>query len=265
METHAHHLHKAPGKNFWHYFYEFLMLFLAVFCGFLAENFREHGVESKREKQFAKELYSEFLDDSVAAANKIRIRLEKERDMDWLANYFKDSSLTSLPRNFYPAYTTVMYLANTYAFEPKDGVLTQLRNSGSLRYFNSVTLQKLFGDISVSINNVRYRNDQEYQFFASPIKDFILKHFDFAWTNELRNRDADSSAAMLDIVTRYRQGSHVIEGKILNLSSFDRSEATNMISFYKQMFVSTRTLQYNNYIVINHEILDEIRHSYKIE
>src|ERR1700751_5485435 len=107
---------------------------LLLFCGFLAENFREHGVENKRERQFAKELYSEFLDDSIAAANKIKIRLEKERDMDWLTNYFQDSSLTSLPRNFYPAYTTVMYLANTYAFEPKDGVLTQLRNSGSLRY-----------------------------------------------------------------------------------------------------------------------------------
>ncbi len=42
MDTHAHHLHHAPGKRIWHYFYEFLMLFLAVFCGFLAENFREH-------------------------------------------------------------------------------------------------------------------------------------------------------------------------------------------------------------------------------
>ncbi|MCX6221180.1 MAG: hypothetical protein NTZ69_09330 [Bacteroidia bacterium] len=31
METHAHHLHKVPGNKFWHYFYEFLMLFLAVF------------------------------------------------------------------------------------------------------------------------------------------------------------------------------------------------------------------------------------------
>jgi hypothetical protein len=38
METHAHHLHHAPGKKFWHYMYEILMLFLAVFCGFLAES-----------------------------------------------------------------------------------------------------------------------------------------------------------------------------------------------------------------------------------
>src|SRR6476469_7692645 len=113
METHAHHLHKAPGKKWTHYLFEFLMLFLAVFCGFLAENFREHQVEHKREKQFARELYDEFLADSIAVANKISLRLDKEKDMDYLRNYFKDSSLTVLPRDFYPAYTTVMYLVNT--------------------------------------------------------------------------------------------------------------------------------------------------------
>ena len=54
METHAHHLHKAPGKNFWHYFFEFFMLFLAVFCGFLVENYREHKVENERATELAK-------------------------------------------------------------------------------------------------------------------------------------------------------------------------------------------------------------------
>ena len=52
METHAYHLHRAPGKKIWHYFFEFLMLFLAVFCGFIAENWREQMREHQREKQF---------------------------------------------------------------------------------------------------------------------------------------------------------------------------------------------------------------------
>jgi hypothetical protein len=37
METHAHHIHK---------------FFLAVFAGFLAENWREHLVEHQRAKQY---------------------------------------------------------------------------------------------------------------------------------------------------------------------------------------------------------------------
>ncbi|HMG69294.1 MAG TPA: hypothetical protein VK588_16465 [Chitinophagaceae bacterium] len=54
MEVHAHELHKVPGHGWKHYFFEFFMLFLAVFCGFLAENWREHIVDQEREKQYVK-------------------------------------------------------------------------------------------------------------------------------------------------------------------------------------------------------------------
>ena len=63
MEVH-HHSHTARNK--WtHYFWEFLMLFLAVFCGFLAENQREHYVEHLREKQYIRSLISDIATDSV--------------------------------------------------------------------------------------------------------------------------------------------------------------------------------------------------------
>jgi hypothetical protein len=261
MEVHP-HTH-TERKKWTHYLWEFLMLFLAVFCGFLAENIREHSLEHQREKQFAQELYDEFLADSIAITNKISLRLEKEKDMDYLRNYFKDSSLTVLPRRFYPAYTTVMYLVNTYTFEPKDGILSQLKSSGSLRYFRNTTLQKLFGDISVSINNVRYRNDQEYQFFANPIKSFVLKYYDFNWMNELRKRDENATA--ISLIDQYRKSDMTINASILNVASFDRSEASNMVSFYKQMLVSTRTLQMNDYITVNGRLLQELRHDYDLK
>jgi len=238
------------------------MLFLAVFCGFLAEYQLEHTIEHQREKQYAKELYAELFADSVAVAGKIKLRLEKEKDMDYLSSYLRDSSLTTLPREFYPAYTTVMYLANTYAFEPKDGILSQLKSSGSLRYFKNSALQKLFGDISVTINNVRYRNEQEYQYFASPIKPFILKHYDFRWLNEIRKQDENGTG--INLVNHYRKSNITIDADILNLPSFDRSEASNMILFYKQMLVSTRTLQMNDYITVNRKLLQELRQNYKL-
>ncbi|TAL42907.1 MAG: hypothetical protein EPN92_10945 [Chitinophagaceae bacterium] len=261
MEVHS-HTH-TPRKKWTHYLWEFLMLFLAVFCGFLAENQREHIVEHQREKQYAKELYAEFFADSIVVADKIKLRLEKEKDMDYLNSYLKDSSLTLLPREFYPAYTTVMYLANTYSFEPKDGILSQLKSSGSLRYFKNITLQKLFGDISVCINNVRYRNEQEYQFFANPIKPFMLKHYDFNWMNEVRKQDENATA--ISLINRYRKNNTTIHAGILNLPSFDRGETSNMISFYKQMLVSTRTLQMNDYIEANRKLLQELRKNYKLK
>jgi hypothetical protein len=263
MEVHA-HTH-TPKKKWTHYFWEFLMLFLAVFCGFLAEYQLEHTIEHQREKEYAQALYDELLADSVSFTNKMNARSEKEKDCDYLWGYLKDSStsLTDLPKEFYPAYTTVFYLINSYTFEPKDGVLSQLKSSGSLRYFKSAVLQKLFGDISVAINNVRYRNEQEYQFFANPIKPFMLKHYDFKWNDDLRKDDPASYN--IDLIREYRKGNAIIKANILNLPSFDRGETSNMVMFYKTMLLSTRTLQMNDYINVNRNLLQELRKEYDLE
>jgi len=41
------------------------MLFLAVFCGFLAENIREHQIERHREKQYLQSLYEDLKADTT--------------------------------------------------------------------------------------------------------------------------------------------------------------------------------------------------------
>ena len=69
MEVHA-HTH-TERKKWTHYFWEFLMLFLAVFCGFLAENFREHQVEHQREKQYIKSLIADLKSDQETLAKHI--------------------------------------------------------------------------------------------------------------------------------------------------------------------------------------------------
>ena len=88
MEVHA-HSHTAR-KKWTHYFWEFLMLFLAVFCGFLAEYQLEHIIEHQREKEYARALYDELYADSIVFANKIKGRLGKEKDCDYLVSYIRD-------------------------------------------------------------------------------------------------------------------------------------------------------------------------------
>jgi len=209
MEVHKHPNHVTHKKKWTEYLLEFFMLFLAVFLGFIAENIRETNVEHEREKEYAGELYKELYADSIAFSKKINARLGKERDCDYLYSYVKDSSLTDLPKKFYPAYTKVFYLINSFTFEPKDGVLSQLKSSGSLRYFKDPELQKLFGDISVAINNVRYRNEQEYQFFANPIKPFMLEHYDFKWVDDVRKLSQD--AYYLDLLDLYLESDTLIK------------------------------------------------------
>src|SRR5216117_3676300 len=75
MEVHAHTHTSDPdpstssghrGRKKWtHYLWEFLMLFLAVFCGFLAENLREHRIEKDREKQYIQSLMNDLKTDVI--------------------------------------------------------------------------------------------------------------------------------------------------------------------------------------------------------
>ena len=62
MEVHAHtHTPDSHREKKWtHYLWEFLMLFLAVFCGFLAENLRENRVEHKRTLLYANQFLEEI-------------------------------------------------------------------------------------------------------------------------------------------------------------------------------------------------------------
>jgi len=48
----VHHHPKAGPKKFKEYFFEFLMLFLAVTLGFFAENLREHFSDKEKERKY---------------------------------------------------------------------------------------------------------------------------------------------------------------------------------------------------------------------
>src|SRR5215470_4456173 len=67
MEVHHHpasNRDHSARKKWHHYFFEFLMLFLAVFAGFLAENQREHIVEKRREKDYIRSLIDDLKTDT---------------------------------------------------------------------------------------------------------------------------------------------------------------------------------------------------------
>lgn len=75
MEVHT-HSHTAR-KKWYHYFWEFFMLFLAVTLGFFVENQREHIVEHKREKQFILSFTDDLKNDITQLDNLKRKRQEK--------------------------------------------------------------------------------------------------------------------------------------------------------------------------------------------
>ncbi len=258
MEVHS-HTHTSR-KKWTHYFWEFLMLFLAVFCGFLAENQREHYIEHKRAKVLANNLYKELLMDSINMSERIQNRLTKEKESEYFLNYISDSSLTELNNHFFPSFYWSFIQTSQVYFEPNDGVLSQLRNSGELRYFRNTTLQTAIGKLNVSINNIRSRNDREYSFLESFLRAFSLKHYDYDWHNKVTDKGTIPAVVAMNDTGRLKE-----MGKIPQIEQFNREEAKGLISYHLLMLRATRAMYYSQYITVNYELLAILREEYGIE
>jgi len=129
MEVH-HHAH-TERKKWTHYLWEFIMLFLAVFCGFLAENQREHYIEHQREKQYMRSLMEDLQTDT-ATINRVHRRAVAQLS-------FLDS-LIELGNHIPPKADDIHKLyflqGNSTRFlniHFEDGTSSQLKNAGGMR------------------------------------------------------------------------------------------------------------------------------------
>ena len=155
MEVHA-HTH-TERKKWTHYLWEFLMLFLAVFCGFLAENEREHMIEHKREKEYMRSLIEDLQTDTVnlnremLTGHIIRTRIEN------LISFLNNESSKDSAVQLYKLNNQVGRVVNVN-FE--DRTSSQLKNGGNMRLIRNKavadSIRSYWGDIKV-IENISSR------------------------------------------------------------------------------------------------------------
>src|SRR6187200_2616349 len=140
MEVH-HHSHTAR-KKWTHYFWEFLMLFLAVFCGFLAENLREHQVEHKRTARYAKQFINEIELDTSMLRFGIKFVVAKKVEIDSLIKAIDEKNLKKIYS--WGIKADIYYIAKFHS-----ATFEQIKYSGYLRNFKN---DKLVTNIQEYIN-----------------------------------------------------------------------------------------------------------------
>jgi hypothetical protein len=136
METHTHLISdpypEGPGKrrNWKSYVFEFFMLFLAVFCGFLAEWQLEQMVENKREVKYMRSMVND-LEADIRQSGELVAELDtKLAQMDTLIGLLADTAVVHDSRR---AAKLWFHTAGFTDFIYTDGTIQQLKSSGSLR------------------------------------------------------------------------------------------------------------------------------------
>ncbi len=131
MEVHAHS--HTPRKKWTHYFWEFLMLFLAVFCGFLAEYKLEHVIENQREKKYIVSLIKDVELDIASLENSYELRIVQLSYFDSLGSLLKQNYKNQMNDFYFYA----RHLTRSTLFRYHDRTIQQLKNSGNLRLIRS--------------------------------------------------------------------------------------------------------------------------------
>ena len=144
MEVH-HHSHQSHGKKNWKsYFWEFLMLFLAVFCGFLAEYQLEHKIERDRAKKYMYDMVENLKYDTIRynrnLANNVAIGIQLDSFRAEISKAIKGQV------NGNRLYELWLKSANINTVVYNRTAITQLKNSGSFRLIKNDVLSSSISD-----------------------------------------------------------------------------------------------------------------------
>ncbi len=247
-------------KSIKDYVLEGIMIFVAVSMGFIAENIRENITENNQAQELAESLYEEVKSDSMVVQQKIELRLKKEKQMVYLRDFMRDSSLDKLGSRFGKAAFWTNQVVSTILFEPQDGILMQLKNSNNFKFYRNRKLQNAVGKYAVAINRVRIRNEQEFNVVDNFIRKESIHYFDYQWQEKVSN---DGQLTVADLISKdsFPEEPFYIQNK----KSFNSSESSGIVSQYLITIRGTTHLQYMDYKNANRELLEALRKNYKLE
>ena len=133
MELHKHPQHLTHKKKWREYLLEFLMIFLAVTLGFLAENVRETYKDHEKARIYAAQMISNLCDDTLHLSPYIRLLNIAQGKSDTLLHLVTTADAQKVSGKLY---WYGMIGGRDFTFVSNDATLLQMKSSGTLRYFN---------------------------------------------------------------------------------------------------------------------------------
>ena len=243
MEVH-HHTHKP--KNWKEHITEFLMLFLAVSLGFLAENIREGYVEKERAHDLAIALYTDIKNDEEKMRAFIDNRTGILNDVKILINDVEKNGLKVKDQEQYRLFAETAYYWSY--FEPKTANLDQIINSGSLRYFKKKGVIESISRYKSTLINLLARQEREKVFFYSNLQPFIINNIDL---QPMDTTNLTGTVTIKDYFNGLKKGDIKLEANqklYINNSKDSVQKIMNMYRFYSIVLTTSYRTYYSKYL-----------------
>ena len=177
MEVHHHPELDHKKKKFREYFLEFLMIFLAVTLGFIAENVRESIGDRRKEKNFIESLMQDLKTDTA----KIAISLDEISDQLHGLDTLEILLTPNVNQNdsaVYACYRQKGALLNENTMNFSDRTITQLFSSGNMRLFKKQSVSDSITDYYSTVRNVDAQK-QYYKEYFQKCLDIVQEIYEF--------------------------------------------------------------------------------------
>ena len=200
MEVH-HHGHVHHQKKWKEYLFQFLMLFLAITLGFFVENQREHYIEDKRARDFARLLTDDLTFDIAELTRANRVLNKIVTASDSLAPLLNAPDIKKVPggKLYYYEY----WSGWRWRIVSRDATVQQLKNSGSLRYMKSKLVRNIL-DYEESLKII-YLLQDKYEPEKIENWNLVQKVFDydyFADLDQIKAARRDSSGRNFNVTDK---------------------------------------------------------------
>ena len=236
MEVH-HHSH-AHGKKTWKsYFWEFLMLFLAVFCGFLAENQREHMVEHQREKKYIHSLLSDLDADIARLTTIVELRNQRALLLDSFSKRLNSPDALQHTNDLY-YYNSFATRGVAFRFTPVDGTMQQLKNAGNLRLIRKSEVSDSIISYDVAVRAFMW-GTQDEENIMDTYRNIAESVFDGVVLNAMRDEDnnvlriAGNPSLRLETDSKFRLNYRIHMLTVFNKTM--RKEARKLLAKAKRL------------------------------
>ena len=225
------------------------MLFLAVFCGFLAEYQLEHKIERDREKKFIQTFIEDLKIDTAAISNNLRFRQTKRNQIDSLITLLNEQKIKGYENELYYLGRT---LVRTSRFQSNDRTITQLRFSGSLRLIRNedaadsiISYQKLVDIILANQEDDRIERRAADPMLSRMFDPFVFNKMldDFNNVNKpvnnppLRSYDVSVQQDLAYCINQIKGSNIIIKTRLELLNE----KAKNTIEFLKKEYPTRRS------------------------
>jgi hypothetical protein len=244
MEVH-HHPEVPHGKlkHFKEYFLEFLMIFLAVTMGFIAENIREHISDSSKESEYITGMVKNLETDTANLKVIIKRTRRQLKGIDTLRNIPKEKLSDIKVQDSLYRYTT-KYLFILDPFKNDDATLIQLRNAGGYRLIrNPRVLDSIAG-------------------YESKMSNIDLQ-VNYLFTTLNKSIDAAGSVFDFNVYAKLKSGGAVVPA----LTTNDKSK---IYSFYNQCWIMSIAVKNYDQMLEDHlayttRLITFIKKEYDVE